>query len=107
MTPHQGQGGTQAVEDADGFRLLLAPNVTREAVPELLRDWDSVRRPRASQIQDHTRKSVFRKSPEELNQHEKYNWPYPGIHEGVRRVKAGETLIQILKKKGPRNLHAG
>ncbi|KAL4863670.1 hypothetical protein BDV12DRAFT_206323 [Aspergillus spectabilis] len=93
MTPHQGQGGTQAVEDAEGFRLLLAPNVTHKVVPQLLRDWDSVRRPRASQIQNHTRKSVLRKSAEDIARFERYNWTYPGIHKALRQVKAGEPLI--------------
>ncbi|KAJ0419705.1 hypothetical protein BJY00DRAFT_324237 [Aspergillus carlsbadensis] len=93
MTPHQGQGGTQAVEDAEGFRLLLASDVTYEVVPQLLRDWDSVRRPRASQIQNHTRKSVLRKSAEDIARFERYNWTYPGIHKALRQVKAGEPLI--------------
>jgi len=52
MTPHQGQGSTQAVEDAEGFRLFLQPGVTRDDVPNILKDFDSVRRPRASTIQN-------------------------------------------------------
>ncbi|EWG47639.1 hypothetical protein FVEG_07698 [Fusarium verticillioides 7600] len=45
MAPHQGQGGTQAVEDGEGFRMFLQKCVTSEHVPELLKDFDSVRKP--------------------------------------------------------------
>jgi len=95
MTPHQGQGGTQAVEDAEGFRLFLEDHVSPDTVPAVLKDYDSVRRPRASQIQENTRKAVDKRTPEEVYSFAKYNWTYPGIVEGLRRVKAGETLIQI------------
>ncbi|CZR56774.1 related to salicylate 1-monooxygenase [Phialocephala subalpina] len=95
MTPHQGQGGTQAVEDAEGFRLFNDDNITREDVGKVLADFDSVRRPRASQIQENTRKAVDKRTAEEIYSFAKYNWTYPGIEEGLRRVKAGETLIQF------------
>lgn len=96
---NRGQGGTQAVEDAEGLRLFLKPGITREDVPEILRDFDSVRRPRASQIQDNTRKAVERRTAEDVYRFEKYNWTYPGIVEGLRRVKAGEELIQFPEQK--------
>ncbi len=95
MTPHQGQGGTQAVEDAEGFRLFDAANVDRESVSRILADFDSVRRPRASQIQDNTRKAVDKRTAEDVYSFPKYNWTYPGIVEGLRRTKAGEKLIQF------------
>ncbi|KAF4335203.1 salicylate hydroxylase [Fusarium beomiforme] len=65
MTPHQGQGGTQAVEDAEGLRLFLQQGVTSEHVPGLLKDFDSVRRPRASLIQNNTRKAKNKRTAEE------------------------------------------
>lgn len=37
MTPHQGQGATQAVEDAEGFRLFIRPGITRDDVPGILK----------------------------------------------------------------------
>lgn len=95
MTPHQGQGGNQAVEDAEGFRLFNDVGISRESVGKILADFDSVRRPRASQIQDNTRMAVDKRTAEEVYSFAKYNWTYPGIVEGLRRVKAGETLIQF------------
>jgi hypothetical protein len=86
--PHQGKGGTQAVEDAQGFRLFLEPGIMREDVPEILKDFDSVRRPRACQIQENARKAVERRTAEDVYRLEKYNWTYPGIVEGLRRVKS-------------------
>jgi salicylate hydroxylase len=94
MTPHQGQGGTQAVEDAEGFRLFLKPGITRDDVPDLLKDFDSIRRPRASQIQMNTRKAQDKTKSEDVYKFEKYNWTYPGIMTGLARVKSGEELIQ-------------
>lgn len=94
MTPHQAQGCTQAVEDAEGLRLLNDIGVTRENVGKALVDFDSVRRPRASQIQDNTRSSVVRQK-ENFEAFQKYNWTYPGIVEGLKRVKAGEELVQF------------
>ncbi|KAJ5304018.1 uncharacterized protein N7443_003678 [Penicillium atrosanguineum] len=95
MTPHQGQGATQAVEDAEGFRLFLRAGTTRDGVPTILKDYDSVRRPRASQIQLHTRAAQSNRKPEDALRYEKYNWTYPGIIKGLERVKAGEELIQF------------
>lgn len=95
MNPHQGQGGTQAVEDAEAFRLFNDVGISRESVARALADFDSVRRPRASQIQDNTPKAVEKRTTEDFYSFAKYNWTYPGIVEGLRRVKAGETLIQF------------
>ncbi|KAG5797859.1 hypothetical protein H9Q69_003087 [Fusarium xylarioides] len=87
MTPHQGQGGAQAVEDAEGFRLFLQNSVTSEHVPELLKDFDSVRRPRASQIQNNTRKAKNKRTAEEVYMFEKINWTYGGIMQELKAVK--------------------
>lgn len=95
MTPHQGQGGTQAVEDAEGFRLFLGSHVRRENVPEILKDFDRVRRPRASRIQMNTRKAAEKRSAEEVYSFAKFNWTYRGIEEGLRRLNAKEELIQF------------
>jgi salicylate hydroxylase len=95
MTPHQGQGATQAVEDAEGFRLFLRPGITRDDVPSILKDYDSVRRPRASQVQIHTKAVQKIRNAEDAMKHQKYHFTYPGIVEGLKRVKAGEELIQI------------
>ncbi|PYI26518.1 FAD/NAD(P)-binding domain-containing protein [Aspergillus indologenus CBS 114.80] len=88
MTPHQGQGGTQAIEDAEAFRLFLGEHVTPEAVPALLRDLDRVRRPRASRIQVNNVQARGRKSAQEVHRFRRFNWTYPGIVAEVRRLNA-------------------
>ncbi|KAF2192593.1 FAD/NAD(P)-binding domain-containing protein [Zopfia rhizophila CBS 207.26] len=55
IAPFQGQGTSQAIEDAEGFSVLLKPGVTRDHVPGILEQRESVRRPRASQVQLNTR----------------------------------------------------
>jgi len=87
MTPHQGQGGTQAVEDAEAFRLFLQPGISSADVPQLLRNLDSVRRPRASLIQNNTRKAKNKRTAEEVYMFGKINWTYPGIFEGLKTAK--------------------
>jgi salicylate hydroxylase len=95
MTPHQGQGGSQSIEDAEGFELFNRPGVSPADVPRILKEFDSVRRPRASQIQDNTRQSVNKKTVGDIYRFQRYNWTYPGVIEGLRRVQAGEELIQF------------
>ncbi|RAL01833.1 FAD/NAD(P)-binding domain-containing protein [Aspergillus ibericus CBS 121593] len=94
MTPHQGQGGNQAIEDAEGFRLFLGDHVTRDTVPKILEDFDAVRRPRASLIQRNTLLATARFSVEEIYRFRWLNFTYPGIVEGVRRVRCGEEVVQ-------------
>lgn len=94
MTPHQGQGGTQAVEDAESFELFNQSCLPSD-IPGLLKDFDMVRRKRAGQIQDNTRKAQDKKTAEEVHKFAKYNWTSPGITEGARRMKAEEELIQF------------
>jgi salicylate hydroxylase len=77
---------------------LITRQMLREDALHCLKQYESeyllsVRRPRASQIQNHTRKSVLRKSAEDIARFERYNWTYPGIHKALRQVKAGEPLI--------------
>ncbi|KAF4462233.1 salicylate hydroxylase [Fusarium albosuccineum] len=55
MAPFQGQGGAQAIEDSEGFRLLADAGVSRQDVPAIFKRWDRAQRPRASQVQDNTR----------------------------------------------------
>ncbi len=94
MTPHQGQGGTQAVEDAEGFRLFLKPHVSPEDVPQILKDFDSVRRPRASVIQNNTRKAMDKRTAEEVYMYEKMNWTYPGIVEALASLQTGRDPVE-------------
>lgn len=85
MTPHQGQGGTQAVEDAEGFRLFLQDGVSRDNVSGVLQNFDSVRRPRASLIQSNTKKAHDKRTADEVYMFEKINWTYGGIQEELER----------------------
>jgi salicylate hydroxylase len=95
MTPHQGQGGTQAVKDAEGFELFNRSPCSASDVPTLLKEFDMIRRARASQKQNNTRKAQDRRTAEDMHRFEKYNWAYTGIIEGVRRMACGEELIQL------------
>jgi len=51
MVPHQAQGANQALEDAEGLQVILEKVTSRDSIPGLLRVWDSIRRPRASEVQ--------------------------------------------------------
>ena len=99
MTPHQGQGATQGIEDAEAFRLFLSRYtlrpVTRGGVSDILKDIDSVRRPRASQIQTHTRQIGKGFTTGDVFRYDRFNWRYPGIVEGVRRVQRGEPVQEL------------
>lgn len=39
MTPTQSQGANQAIEDADGLRLLNTGSVSRDSVNDVLKQW--------------------------------------------------------------------
>ncbi|BCR98806.1 uncharacterized protein AKAW2_40489A [Aspergillus luchuensis] len=95
MTPHQGQGGCQAIEDAEGFRLFLGDHVTRANVPTILEDFDRVRRPRASQIQLNTSQAMARHSAKEIYRFRKFNFTYHGIFEELRKIKESEKVGQL------------
>ncbi|KZM20794.1 monooxygenase [Ascochyta rabiei] len=57
MVPYQGQGANQALEDVEGLDVLLAEVADADVIPGLLQVWDSIRRPRASEIQRGSRAS--------------------------------------------------
>ncbi|GJC80881.1 salicylate hydroxylase [Colletotrichum liriopes] len=83
MTPFQGQGATQAVEDAEGLRLLLHESIDADNVSHMLRTWDSVRRPRASQVQQNSRHVTDMSAQAQLDRM-RLNWTYGGIHAALR-----------------------
>ncbi|KAK5113781.1 hypothetical protein LTR62_003165 [Meristemomyces frigidus] len=96
MTPHQGQGATQSIEDAEAFTLFNTPlNVNHESAPEILSKIDTVRRTRASKIQNITRESRARKSAEDLYRHNLYAWTYPGVWECLVRLEEGMEMIDV------------
>lgn len=92
MTPHQAQGGTQSIEDGEGFKLFNHLHVDRTLVPSILRDFDSVRRPRASRIQMQTREAQQRRDPDKIYNNTKYNFTYPGVEECLSRLKTGSSM---------------
>ncbi|THH09273.1 hypothetical protein EW145_g2128 [Phellinidium pouzarii] len=56
MTPHQGAGGGQAIEDAHVLAALLAHSrTTRETLPDALRAYDAVRIPEANAVVNSSR----------------------------------------------------
>ncbi|KAK1982801.1 hypothetical protein LZ30DRAFT_781055 [Colletotrichum cereale] len=83
MTPFQDQGATQAIEDAEGLRLLLHEGVDAGDVGRTLRTWDSVRRPRASQVQQNSRHVTDMPAQAQLDRM-RLNWTYSGIHAALR-----------------------
>lgn len=93
MTPHQAQGGTQSIEDGEGFMLFNVAGVHRGSVPSILKDFDSVRRPRASRIQLQTRDAQQRRDPDKIYSNTKYNFMYPGIQECLLRQRGGQPTI--------------
>jgi salicylate hydroxylase len=95
MTPRQGQGGNQAIEDAEGFVLFNSPGVTRTSLPDMLKDFDRGRRQRASKIQNHTREVHDRKSPEVIFKDQMYNSTYDGIRKCLSRLNAGKEMIPV------------
>ncbi|KAI0469143.1 FAD binding domain protein [Xylaria cf. heliscus] len=79
MTPLQGQGSNMAIEDAEGLRLLTQPGVTRDSVPNVLREIESVRRPRARRVLMNTRATSNISSAADRYSKFDENCQYPGI----------------------------
>lgn len=68
-----------AIEDADGLRLLLAASVTRDDVPDILKEIESVRRPRATRVLMNTRSTSRISSAADRYAKFDDNCTYPGI----------------------------
>ena len=79
MVPHQGQGANQALEDAEALGLLLNENVTRQSVPMVLKRWDIIRRPRASQVQLNSRIVGQDTTPKSFMEKMSFNWSWDGV----------------------------
>lgn len=83
MVPYQGQGANQALEDAEGFRLLLKDDFTKERLSDILQTWNSLRCPRASQVQLNSRIAAAKVTPDVMMQRMRFNWTYSGIKEAI------------------------
>lgn len=84
MTPMQGQGANMSIEDAESLR-LLTPGTLREDVPTILKQAESVRKPRTAQVLAETRKShstfgVAERAVKNLE----FNCGYKGIYEALK-----------------------
>ena len=84
MTPMQGQGANLSIEDAESLRLLV-PGTRREDVENVLKQAESVRRPRTAQILAETRKShsTFGVA-ERVIRNLEFNCGYNGIFEALK-----------------------
>lgn len=83
MVPYQGQGANQALEDSEGINALFGDVYDRDNIPSLLRVWDSVRRPRASDIQRGSRTSQGKISTKEESQAILSVKPYVSMKEAI------------------------
>ena len=72
MTPHQGQEGTQVVEDTEGFELWF------QGSGKIL-IWSG-----GQGLARYKTTRGKHNTVEDMHMFEKYNWTYPGIIEGVR-----------------------
>lgn len=92
MSPHQGQGASQAIEDGEAMSLFVDQAVSRDMVGSVLKDFDRVRQVRASKIQAITRSVHESKSPETMWKNQQYNFTYGGIREWLDRLQAGQDI---------------
>ncbi|KAL4893110.1 hypothetical protein BDV59DRAFT_202090 [Aspergillus ambiguus] len=83
MVPYQGQGANQAFEDVEGLNEILADVSERDSIPRLLRLWDSIRRPRASEIQKGSRASQAKISSRSASQSILSVRPYVSMKEAL------------------------
>ncbi|KAI2629941.1 FAD binding domain protein [Hypoxylon sp. NC1633] len=83
MTPLQGQSANAGIEDAEAFRLLMQPGVTRDDVPAILKRIERVRKPRATAVLNNTRKTSRGVSGEERYRVMDENCTYDGIFKAL------------------------
>ncbi|OTA94201.1 hypothetical protein M434DRAFT_30213 [Hypoxylon sp. CO27-5] len=84
MTPMQGQGANIGIEDAEAFRLLMQPGVTRDDVPTILKRIEDVKKPRATRVLQNTRATSRGISGEERYRVMDDNCSYHGIFEALK-----------------------
>lgn len=92
MVPYQGQGANQAFEDAEGLNVLFADATEREEIPGLLRIWDSVRRPRASEIQKGSRSAQSKIASKEASGAISSVQPYTSMKEALELLQSNKLV---------------
>lgn len=91
MVPYQGQGANQALEDVEGLDVLLADVTDRDGIPGLLCTWDSVRRPRASEIQRSSRASQAKIASRSASDAILSVKPYMSIKEALAQLQGQQS----------------
>ncbi|RYP52801.1 hypothetical protein DL769_010607 [Monosporascus sp. CRB-8-3] len=88
VVPYQGQGANQALEDVEGLNVILKEVTHRDSIPGLLKVWDSIRRPRASEIQRSSRISQIKISTREASQAILAVKPYVSMKEALALLQS-------------------
>ncbi|KAI8954507.1 hypothetical protein F4801DRAFT_575581 [Xylaria longipes] len=88
VVPYQGQGANQALEDVEGLDVILADAFSRDEIHRRLQVWDSIRRPRASEIQRGSRVSQSKISTKEASQAILAVKPYESMKDTLARLKS-------------------
>lgn len=90
MTPHQGSGAGQAIEDAYVLAAILThPSMTREKIPQALKIYEKVRLPHANEIQ--------RKSRENGKLYEfVFSEQYPHLSAGAKTADPDQLVKEIV-----------
>jgi salicylate hydroxylase len=87
MVPYQAQGANQALEDVEGLNFLFANTSDRNSVPGILQIWDSIRRPRASEIQTNSRASQTKIATKTAGDTILSVKPYVGMKEALEQLE--------------------
>ncbi|KAI1111391.1 FAD binding domain protein [Nemania sp. NC0429] len=87
VVPYQGQGANQALEDVDGLDVVLGDVYDRDEMYRALKVWDSIRRPRASEIQLGSRLSQSKISTKEASQAILAVKPYESMKDVLARLQ--------------------
>ncbi|CAI7596299.1 unnamed protein product [Penicillium pancosmium] len=87
MVPYQAQGVNQALEDVEGLNFLFANTSDRNSIPSILQIWDSIRRPRASEIQASSRASQAKIATKSAGKAILTVKPYVDMKEALKQLK--------------------
>ncbi|KAJ5827475.1 hypothetical protein N7447_004238 [Penicillium robsamsonii] len=87
MVPYQAQGVNQAFEDAEGLNVLFENTSDRNSVPGILQIWDSIRRPRASEVQMGSRASQAKIATKSAGDAILSVKPYVGMKEALEQLE--------------------
>lgn len=88
VVPYQGQGANQALEDVDGLDVILGDVFDRDDMYRRLQVWDSIRRPRASEIQLGSRVSQSKISTKEASLAILAVKPYESMKDVLARLQS-------------------